>query len=408
MRQDFAGWAMRAALFFMVLNLSAVAAAYEETEGIRFGFFSVHPSVYSALRYNDNIYFVADDFTPTGPGEVPQQKETDLVVNLQPAVAMRIKTPRLNLEAGYRFYNDHYLGYDDPDDRHAKLDSSNHTFNGLMKYEAPVGLFMSVDDTFVDQQAFEESEDYIDQIRGDQQHNEAHGVMGLKRGPENNFYLAGGYTLIDDRYEKVDDYDRQAWSADGDLRLKFLPRTALLFLGGYGEVSYPNLEGFDSNMTYYMGGFGGQITNVIHLRLMGGFQQNEYMEEESFEGPVGLGEISAIWGSETNITLGVRRRILDSSTTNYYTSDEVFLRFYRLWFQRLTTEGFASYQSNEFSEPFAHTENFVQFKFDAMLRMIFWMHVGGGYQYDGVDFKDDVASTTTTRNVLLGQIMAKF
>ncbi len=394
--------------FFMVLNAFSIAEAYEETEGIRFGSFSMHPSVYSALRFNDNIYFVEDDFTPTSLAEVPQQKESDLVFNLQPALTLRINTPRFKVEGGYRFYNDHYLGYDDPDDRHSKLDSSNHTFNGLMRYDAPVGLFMSASDTFVDQETFEDSEDYIDQIQGDQQHNEARGVMGLKRGPENNFYLAGSYTLVEDRYEKMDDYDRRAWSADGDLRLKFLPRTALLFLGGYGQVTYPNLEEYDSTTTYYLGGFGGQITNILHLKLLGGYQQNEYETSDSFDGPIWLGEISGIWGQETSVAVGVRRRILDASTTNYYISDEVYLKFYRLWLQRLTTEAFASYQSNEYSLPYEHHEDFVQFKFDAMLRMIFWMYVGGGFQYDGVDFNDDIDSTTTTRNVFLGQVLAKF
>ncbi|MCZ7585322.1 MAG: hypothetical protein M5R36_19400 [Deltaproteobacteria bacterium] len=211
-----------------ILGFPATASSFEETEGIRFGSFSIHPSVFTSLRYVDNIYFVSTNYEPADASSVPQGIESDYVFNITPAALFRFKRPRFKAEAGYKLYNDNYLGTDDPDNRHSKLNAANHTFNGLVDYQTPVGLFVGVDDTYIVQQSFEDSAQYVDLIVGDQEHNAGHGILGFKHGPEDNFYVTAKYTTITDRYGQFNEFDRDGWFADGDLRLKFLPKTALL------------------------------------------------------------------------------------------------------------------------------------------------------------------------------------
>ncbi|MCL4195745.1 MAG: hypothetical protein KJZ87_28675, partial [Thermoguttaceae bacterium] len=133
MRRTFYGRVRRTALIALLLALPTWSlAAFEETDGIRFGAFSLHPSAYTAIRYVDNIYFVPNDYEPLNEGSVPQGVESDFILNIQPGVLLRLRVPTFTAQAAYKFYNDNYLGADDPDNRHALLNASNHMVSGLL------------------------------------------------------------------------------------------------------------------------------------------------------------------------------------------------------------------------------------------------------------------------------------
>ncbi|MBZ0271415.1 outer membrane beta-barrel protein [bacterium] len=385
------------------------AHAFEESEGMRFGAFSLHPSVYTSIRYVDNIYFVPTDYEPETEATVPQEIESDFVFNLQPALNLRLRIPRFTLEAGYRFYNDSYLGDDDPNNVHSRLDATNHTFTGLLDYQSPPGIFVKGDDTYVVQKAFEQNAQYVDLVQGDQEHNEAHGTLGYRYGEEENLYIAGTYTNIWDQYaEPFELLNRRGNFGDGDLRLKFFPKTALVLQGGAGEYVYPENPDGDATVYYGMGGVTGQLTRVLRIILKGGYHVSDYAENDDYQGPIGQAELSALWSEDARVALGVRRQILDSSTTNFYVSDEVYLLLYRVWGHRLATEGYGSYQSNEFSDPFDRHEDYIQLRAELTLRLIYWLYLGGGYQYDTLQFDDGDTETTTNRNIYFLKLLAKF
>lgn len=387
---------------------AASYAAFEETEGVRFGAFSIHPSVYTSIRYVDNIYFVPNDYEPLNEASVPQGVESDFILNLQPGALLRLKVPTFVAQAGYKFYNDNYLGTDDPDNRHSRLNASNHTVTGLLDYQSPVGIFATAQDNYINQEAYEESDVYVDYIIGDQEHNDATGRLGYKYGPETNLYIAGEYKYVTDRYEFSEESNRDMWLATGDLRLKFFPRTALVFQGGHGEIEYLNFEDFNSTFDFGLAGLVGQVTPVLQATVKGGYQQNEYQESESYAGFIGNAELAGVWETHTRVAVGYNRKIIDAATTNFYTSDEGYLIFYRLWRERLATEGYFSYQSNEFSRPFDRHEDFIQARLEVTLRMIYWLYTGGGYQFDNKDYDDGDIQNTTTRNIVFLKLVAQF
>lgn len=409
MRRTLFGRVRRTALIALLLALPTWSlAAFEETDGIRFGAFSLHPSAYTAIRYVDNIYFVPSDYEPLNEGSVPQGIESDFILNIQPGVLLRLRVPTFTAQAAYKFYNDNYLGTDDPDNRHALLNASNHTASGLLDYQSPVGVFVTAQDTYTAQEAFEPSDVYVDYIVGDQDHNEALGRLGYKYGPETNLYISGEYKYATDRYELAEESDRDLWFGIGDLRLKFFPRTSLVFQGGHGEITYLNNEDSNSVVNFGLGGLVGQITPHIQAIAKGGYQTNEYQDGESGAGFIGNAEIGGVWEPNMRVAVGYKRSFIDAATTNFYTSDEGYLTFYRLWRERLATEAYLSYQSNEFSRPFDRHEDFVQARLELTLRMIFWLYTGAGYQYDNKAFDDGDIQNTTERNIVFVKLVAQF
>ena len=384
------------------------ASAYDVTDGIRFGAFSIHPSILTAVRYVDNIYFLPNDYVPEDRYAVPQNLESDFVINVTPSILFDVTIPTLTVQAGYKFFNDNHLGYDDPGKNHHKLNASNHTFSGLIDYQAPFGLIVRVRDAYTNQEEFEESEDFVDFIQGEQMHNDARGTLGFVHGPENNLFISYTYVNIIDEYVTAKEFDKMNQMHQGEIRLKFFPRTAVVAKGGYGIVDYERIQAFDSTNYWGMGGLKGQITAHLLLTLLGGYSMYDYQEGDDGLGPLAEAELGLVFPSATKLALGYRRKLVDAVNTNFYTSDEGYLTFTRLWGNRLTTTVFGSYQYNEFSEPFDRHEDFIQAKLDITMRLIFWLYTGAGYQLEHKIFDDALDRDITTRNIVLFKLIAQF
>ena len=387
--------------------------AVDLTDGIRFGAFSIHPALASHIRYVDNVYFVPNNYIPATPYDVPQQLEADFVVNVQPSVLFDISIPTFTFQTGYRFYNDNYLGYDDPDGQHNKLNSSNHTANALIDYQAPFGLLLKLQDIYTIQETFEESKQYVDYLRGEQSHNDARGLIGFTHGPEKNLYFTYTYVNILDQYSDQENeiYNKMTQFHQGEARLKFFPRTAIVINGQYGLVDYTETNEFDSSVYEGMAGLQGQITSFLLMTLKAGYSFYDYNQNEDAQGVIGNAEFGFVFPSLTRLSLGYRRQYRDAINTNFYLSDEAYLDFTRLWFTRLTTDVFASYQLNEFSDPDPRHEDFLQVKFDMMVRLVFWLYTGAGYQLEHkvITFEDqNVDPDTITRNIIMLKVLAQF
>ena len=383
---------------------------FDTTDGIRFGVFSIHPSVLASIRWVDNIYFVPNDYKPDTPYDVPQRKESDFIVNTQPSIMFDITIPTFTIQAGYRFYNDHHLGYDDPDNNHHKLNASNHTVNGLLDYHAPFGLILKLQDEYTSQEAFENSDEYVDFLQGEQSHNDARGTLGYTHGPEENIYVAYTYINILDEYIKYDEFNKMSHMHNGELKFKFFPRTAFMIEGGYRTADYEKIQDFDMQAYWGMAGLKGQITQHFVLTAKGGYTYYDYQENSDGHGPLADVELAFVWPSKTKLSFGYRRRFKDAINTNFYTSDEGYMFFTRLWASRVNTSLFGSYMYNLFSEPLDRREDFVQVNLDITLRLVFWLYAGCGYQLDYkiVDDKDAENITHTIRNTALFKLIAQF
>lgn len=388
--------------------MATPAHAQQQTDGIRFGAFSIHPSLFTALRYNDNVYFVPNDYRPEDERSIPQSIESDFVFNVVPAINFDVSVPSFRINTGYRFYNDNYLGTDDPDNRHDDLNASNHTFSGLMDYNAPFGLMFGASDNYTIMETYEETDQFVDYLKGNQVHNDARGWLGFRYGLYDNIYFKTTYTNLIDQYEKFEEFDKMGQYVDGELRFKFFPRTAVVAQGGYGIVDYEQIQDFDSTTFYGLGGLQGQITTHLLLTAKGGWQVADYQNGDDFAGYLANGELTAIFAGDTRWTFGYRRFFRDAANTNYYTSHEGYTRLGRLWASRLNTTAFFSYQYNDFSEPNPRHEDFMQGHADITYRMVYWLYLGGGYRLEYRIYDDDLIKETSIRNTVTVHLQAVF
>jgi hypothetical protein len=397
------------ALLALVATLAAPAhAQQQETDGVRFGAFSIHPSLFTAMRYNDNVYFVANDYQPEDNRSIPQSVESDFVLNVTPAIFFDISVPTFQTRIGYRFYNDTYLGYDDPDNRHDELNASNHTFSGLLDYNAPFGLMIGASDDYTIMETYEETDQFVDYLKGSQIHNDARGWLGFKYGMYDNIYFKTTYTNLIDEYDNFQEFDKTSHYVDGELRLKFFPRTAVVAQGGYGIIDYAQIQAFDSTNWYALGGVQGQITSHLLTTLKGGWTMAEYQENDNFAGWLANAELTAIFAGGTQWAFGYNRFFRDATNTNYYTSHEGYTRFGRLWGSRLNTQAYASYQYNDFSEPSARHEDFIQGNVSIDYRFVYWLFIGGSYRLEHRVFDDEEVDETSTRNTISVHLEAVF
>ncbi len=385
-----------------------IGAGFPTTDGIRFGAFSMHPAIYSALRYEDNIFFVPDNYVPENDRSIPQGIEADFVINTVPSVTFNLDWPTFRMMAGYRYYNDTYLGYDDPNDQHDLLNGNNHTVTGLIDYKAPFGLMIGASDTYMIIQTFESSTQYVDYLRGDQDHNEAIGWLGYRHGPEDNIYFLARYHNVIDKYKNFEDYDRMGHLADGQLRMKFFPRTAVVAEGGYGAYGYTNLESYDSVGWWAKGGLQGQITSVMYLTLKGGWAQSDYANGNNLATWLADGEIAFMFPTQTQLSLAYSHFARPAADTNFAISHEGRLNLTQMFWSRLAARLSGAYVNSDFSDPFARQEDLFQGDLDLTYQFVHWLFVGGGYRYERLLFDDDSERNTTTRNIGIVHIQAQF
>ena len=398
-------------VFCGLLVLSAAPAAaqgvigpgFPTTDGIRFGAFSIHPSLYEAMRYEDNIFFVPTNYKPPNNRSIPQSIESDFVVNTVPAIVFSLDWPTFTMQAGYRYYNDTYLRYDDPNNEHHLLNGSNHTITGLLDYRAPFGLLLGVADTYMLIQTFETSTEYVDYLRGDQTHNEAQGWIGFRSGPEDNFYLEARYHNALDQYRNYNVYDRMGHLFDGQLRMKFFPRTAVVAEGGYGLFGYARVNSFDSSGWWAKGGLQGQVTGVMYMLLKGGWQMSSYVNGFNLSTWLANAEFTFIFPSLTQLSFGYRHYGRPAADTNFAISHEGFLGL-----SHLATTLTASYLNSEFSQPAARHEDLLQGNLDLNYQFVYWLWVGGGYRFEQLLFDNNVERNTTTRNTGIVHLQAQF
>jgi hypothetical protein len=402
------------ALFFVFLAGGLFAAVpagaqFQETEGIRFGAFSIHPSVYTALRYSDNVYFLPTDYRPIDERSIPQSIESDFLYNVTPAIRFDLSFPTFLMNAGYRYYNDSYLGYDDPDNNHNLLNGSNHMATGLLDYNAPFGLMIGASEAWTKTQIYEPTDQFIDFVRGEQVHNDARGWLGWKSGPYESIYFKATYINLIDQFDRFRVYDKMSHYVDGNLRLKFYPMTAVVADGGYGWVEHKRLADSDSKSWYAEAGLQGQLATFLNIIAKGGWGMANYVTGPSFSGYIAQGELAWLFPGNAQWAFGYKRYFQDASDTNYFTSHEGYTRFSKLWGSKFNTELAANYQYVDYSDPLARHEDLLLGTIDLTYRLVYWLYLGPGYEIDyRLQKFPEQPRTTTVRNIYMVHLEAKF
>lgn len=378
---------MRAMAVFGLLAVLMACPAFGEKQdgmgGIKLGALTIFPSLVTEARYNSNIYFVPEeevDRLRLGTNEM----ESDFIINVSPDILFDVSVTSFNFQFGYNFYGDIYTGFDDEESKHDELNASNHQFRTKLSYDSPVGFFIGLKDAFLVQEAFTESDEYVDYLMGDQLHNDGTVTIGYKRPPEENVYFGVSYRNIWDKYqeEDFDIFDRMGHLGMVDLKLKFFPRTAIVvdLEGG----TYRNPEEPDYNVLLYQGvaGLVGQITNHLQLTAKGGFGVWDYAINEDYRNFLASGEIAFVWPPDVKVAAGYDHRIVDATDTNFRVTDEFYLKYGHRFLNRFKLDLLGSYMLNSYSRPYEREETFLQGKLDFTTRILYWFYIGVGYNLE--------------------------
>ncbi len=388
--------------------MSAYAQDQEPVNGIRFGAFSIHPDLYTALRYNDNVWFEPNNYRPANPRSIPQSIESDFVFNVTPSINFNIDASTFHMSASYRFYNDTYLGFDDPNHQHHLLDGSNHTVGGVIDYTAPFGLMVGGSDTFEKFEMYEQTGQFIDYVRGEQSHNDGRGWLGFKTGPYESIYFNAMYTNLIDKYEFFPGYNKTTQYLDGEFRLKFFPLTAFVMQGGYNFVTHETFHAADSRAWYADAGIQGAITSMFLLTLKGGYTQADFVTPPGYKTYLATCELTFLFPGQAKLLLGYHHILLPGVDTNYVETQQGVLDFSKTWFSKLSTELVVTYNYNNYSDPVPRLENLILGTFDLTYRIVYWLYGGLGYELDYQILDRLGLKTTAVRNMPNIHLEAKF
>ncbi len=392
--------------------LAAPARAQEPTDGIRFGAFSIHPSLYAALRFNDNIYFLPYGYRPLNQQSIPQSIESDFIFNVVPAVTFDINVPSFHMQAGYRFYNDSYLHYDDPNREHQLLDGNNHNVNGLVDYNAPFGFMIGASDVWSKIGIYEYTGQYVDYLRGEQYHNDGRAWIGGRAGPWDNIYFKATAIDLIDKYARFPQYNKNSEIADGQLRFKFYPETAFVIEGEYGLVDHVRLKQFNSsNVCWAQSGLQGDLTTFLIASFKGGYSTAHYDVNPSYTTWRAVAELTWVFPGQTQWLMGYRHFAADGVDTHFIETHQGVTTFSTIWNSKLKTSFGGTYNYNLYSEPDDRHEILVVANADITYRLVYWLYMGIGYEleYQILHYVTPaLAATTAVRNTGILHMEAKF
>jgi hypothetical protein len=376
---------IRAAIAVGIVVLAAcpgLAQQFGEAGGIKLGVLTIYPSLATALRYDSNIYFApldkGDQRRLSTPG-----KESDFILNLVPDLLFDVTAGTFNFRAGYNYYGDLYAGFDDPLKEHARLNASNHTIRMGLDYTAPVGFFIGAKDSFLFQEVFTTSDQYVDYLPGDQKHNDGTISLGYRRPPGDTISLTLSYRNLWDAYDEEEFriYNRMDHIARAELLMKFFPRTAVVIEGTGQALRNPNTPDFDA-MTYAgMAGVVGQITNHIQIKLKGGFAVWDFVAGDDYRNFLASGEFALVWPPATRVAIGYDRSVQDATDTNFRATDDIHLNYQQVFADRFGLQVGGAYLMSYYSRPREREERFLTADLDFTTRVLYWFYIGLGYEF---------------------------
>jgi len=143
----------------------------------------------------------------------------------------------------------------------------------------------------------------------------------------------------------------------------FLPETAIIFgvrsgyssyLSGLATDSYLN-----SDSVIYEGflGFDGRVTSSVTLLVKVGWQYLDYEYETDFSQPFFNIEFKDLINAVNSVTAGFERRAYDSTYSNFYLDQKLYMEYKSIFFDNYIVIGKAQYINRTYKEPNRRLDN---------------------------------------------------
>jgi hypothetical protein len=147
---------------------------------------------------------------------------------------------------------------------------------------------------------------------------------------------------------------------------QFLPETAIILGLKTGFINYGTLETeyySNINSIYYelFTGIEGRLTNTVTLSLKFGFLWLDYDQNTDFHEPVISVEFKDLFSQVSSATAGYERRAYDSTYSNFYVDNKLYMNFKSILYDRLINLITIEYIHRDYWKPNSRVDNKLGF-----------------------------------------------
>jgi len=326
-------------LFFIILKMFYSAA------------FIFDESISILGSFDDNVYFSSE--VKDKDGQIFQEKISDFVFSIDPALytAYKVNEIELGLKLGLNYNK--YL-------KESKLSHLAYNTSAVVSLNPDQRTKIQLVKSYIEDQ---DSPFHID-------HNPYKWI-------ENNFIINTKYISdstfwsIDASFEniKINYLDPNYNNLDFDSYFftlanyfQFLPETSIVLGLKTGFIDYSILDStYNTNVdsVHYevFTGIEGRLTNTVTLSLRLGYLWLDYQSSTDFHEPVISVEFKDLFSQVSSATAGYERRAFDSTYSNFYVDNKLYMSFKSILYDRLINLLTIQYIHRDYWKPNSRVDN---------------------------------------------------
>lgn len=387
-------------LLFLISTL-----AVAEVGKIRVGNLKIIPGIGLKEVYDDNIYL------GNGSNNTTEVEESDWITHLMPSILLDYAiNSRGGLKVGYM---GDFAYYSDNDNN----DWKSHTGYLMFDYNAPGGLILGINNTYVDtEDPYSSLNNYkLGVAQTARWNNDFRGKIGYLFS--DRFKVMGFYNYYKQNYdEDVDytqDYDDNEVGAGFEMRI--MPKTWGFIRYHHGERDYfthprgtGSTEANDSDYSWERvnAGLSWDPKGKLSGELNFGYQWKDYDNTRDVAGNIYSDKDTWIASTAVNydaskttrISLSLMRALRESgsSTNEYYEDTSMGLNLRQALMEKLTLLAGVSYTTNDYNLPVVNARDDEIYRTSLGLdyQIQDWLKAGLGYRHEKRDSNYDANEYT--------------
>jgi len=301
--------------------------------------------------YDDNIYYSSNN--KDKDGNIFQERKSDFILSIDPSLytAYKVNEIELGIKAGFN-YNMYFS--------ESKLSYLANSSKAIIKLNPDQRTSIELNKSYI------EDRDPSFHIDNDPYKWIENGfLINTKYTSDSSFWsINASFENIKKNYLKHDynhlDFDSYFFILEN--YFQFLPETAIILGIKTGFIDYSFLDtdyhtNIDSMHYELFTGIEGRLTNTVTLSLKLGYLWLDYQTSTDFHEPVISVEFKDLFSQVSSATAGYERRAFDSTYSNFYVDNKLFMSFKSILYDRLINLLTVQYIHRDYWKPNSRVDN---------------------------------------------------
>lgn len=167
------------------------------------------------------------------------------------------------------------------------------------------------------------------------------------------FELRFGYNVLANIYDNVTFNNSMTHSGFARMRWRFLPKTALVWEGSVGSLSYLDTTGattglFNATPMATRFGMTGLLTNRVSLLVLAGYQGTFYERGDNADTVVGQAEVQWLIDGRSRLRGGFLRDVQSAAFGNFFTRNRGYVNYMQSFSGRFVLSADAGVSLNQY------------------------------------------------------------